>query len=60
MILIFQAPQGNLLMSQLMRDRGAADSQRLLGVFGGNLELYPVYNPSFHMPILALTPGQIG
>ncbi len=30
------------------------------GLFGGNLELYPVYNPQLHMPVLALAPGQIG
>ena len=29
------------------------------GLFGGSLELYPVFNPSLYMPILALT-GQTG
>jgi hypothetical protein len=54
----FSAPLANLLMSQLMSQQ-LSNSQRL-GVFGGNLELYPVYNPALHMPILALAPGQIG
>lgn len=45
-------------MSQIVSR--ASESQRLVGLFGGNLELYPVYNPQLHMPILALSPGQIG
>jgi hypothetical protein len=60
LFLFFAAPLANLLMSQLMSQQNLSNSQRLLGAFGGNLELYPIFNPSLHMPILALAPGQMG
>ncbi|CAF0840751.1 unnamed protein product [Brachionus calyciflorus] len=53
----FQTPEGNLLMSQLL---SKANESRMTALFQGNIELYPIHNPAFHQPILALTPGQIG
>ena len=47
-------------MSQIITQQKLNDSQRMVGLFAGNLELYPIYNPSLHMPVLALAPGQIG
>ena len=58
----FQTPQANLLMNQMMNSQQTdmSRTQPLVGVFGGSLELYPIYNPSLHMPVLALQSGQIG
>jgi nephrocystin-4 len=57
-----QMSQANqLLMSQLQQaNKIVSDNQRLTGLFGGNLELYPIHNAALHMPILALDNGQIG
>lgn len=58
-----QTSQANILMNQLMNSQQMMDtsrSQQMMGLFSGNLELYPIYNPALHMPVLALSPGQIG
>ena len=53
----YPGAEANLLMSQLMAK--ASESQKL-ALFQGSIELYPIHNPAFHQPILALSPGQIG
>lgn len=57
-----QTSQANLLMNQLLASQqmDLSRSQQMIGVFGGSLELYPIYNQSLHMPVMALSPGQIG
>jgi nephrocystin-4 len=49
-----------LMNSQQMTDTARSHQHQMLGLLTGNLELYPIYNPSLHMPVLALAPGQIG
>ena len=50
----------NLLLNQFMSQTIANNGQNLLGIFGANLELYPIYNPSLYMPIQALAISQKG
>ena len=56
----FNSSQTNLLLNQLMSQAIGNNNQNLLGFFGANLELYPIYNPLLCMPIQALANNQKG